>query len=169
MEPHIYQSTMKELMEKYHNICTVNSRKPSSFEIFSMAGEALTPYEYYTNEIVQYIHKWFRFLLRTIVVDFIRDERGIIYFLGVKAFTPVYEFVDIQKPFSIKEYLKSEKNLNKIYKTLTCKLCMLSYPQAKITKLVTFKLLLKLKENLFYRNSALFNHIHVSWFNFVEA
>lgn len=124
-----------------------------------MAGEALKQYEFYANEIIAYVQKWFKLLLKSIVIDFIKDERGIIYFLGVKAFTPIKEDDDPQ--FNALEYINNEDNISKLYKTWTCRLCQLSYPKAKITKVVTFKLLMKLKENLTKRDLGIFNHINV--------
>ncbi len=127
-----------------------------------MSGDSLRPFEFYCNQIVSYIHKYFKFLLKTIVCDFTKDERGKIYFLGLKAFTPLYETEQIQKSvFSNQNYIKDEKNINKIYKTLTCKMCLLSYPKNKITKIVTYKLMLKLKENLDKRKLPILNHLNV--------
>ena len=147
--------------EKYTNLCTVNTADYESFEIYTMSGESLRPYEFYCNEIVNYIHKWFRFLLKSVVCDFIKDERGKIFFLGLKAFTPLYTNDTVYKPLSNTAYIKDEKNINKIYKTLTCKMCLLSYPKNKITKIVTFKLILKLKENLEKRDTSILNHVSV--------
>jgi hypothetical protein len=127
-----------------------------------MSGDSLKPYEFYCNEIVNYIHRWFKFLLKTIVCDFIRDERGIIYFLGLKAFVPLHEGDKLGLQLSNKDYINNENNINKIYKTLTCRMCNLSYPKAKITKIVTFKLILQLRENLENRNYGILDHINVS-------
>lgn len=131
-----------------------------------MAGESLKSYEFYANEIVVYIQRYFKLLLKSIVIDFMKDERGIIYFMGVKAFTPVKEHDDYQ--FNTNEYISNEKNISKLYKTWTCRLCQLSYPKAKITKVVTFKLLMKLKENLAKRDLGIFNHINVRLLVIVE-
>jgi hypothetical protein len=150
----------KEILEKYSSLCTLNTQKKESFEIFVMAGESLKPYEFYANEIVNYVQRWFKLLLKKIVIDFIKDERGIIYFLGVKAFTPVKE--DFDKQINVMEYIKNENNISKLYKTWTCRLCQLSYPKAKITKVVTFKLLMKLRDNLAKRDLGIFNHINVN-------
>jgi hypothetical protein len=124
-----------------------------------MSGDALKPYEFYANEIVITLQKMFKLLLKTIVIDFIKDERGKIYFLGVKAFVPYKLKGDIKKELTVKNQLKDEKNLKKFYKTLACKLCQLSYPKSDITKLVTYKLLIQLKNNLAKRGKKTFSHI----------
>lgn len=140
-------------------MCTIDTSNRNAFEVYIIAGEALKIYEFYCNEIIKYVQKYFKLLLKTIVIDFIKDERGIVYFLGVKAFYPVNE--EIEKPISAIDYIKDEKNINKLYKTWSCRLCQLSYPKSKITKVVTFKLLIKLKENLIKRGLGIFNHINV--------
>jgi hypothetical protein len=155
----------KEVLEKYTTLCTLQTNKKHTFEIFIMAGESLKPYEFYANEIIQLLQKLYKLQLKTIVMDFMKDERGIIYFLGVKAFTPVREPEDIGPGYNMKDYIKDENNIRKLYKTWTCKLCQLSYPKAKITKVVTFKLLMNLKENLAKRGKGIFSHINNSAFN----
>lgn len=165
LEPELRKGKPKEIMEKYNTICTLNTNNPNSFEIFTMAGESLKPYEFYCNEIVNYVHRWFKFLLKTVVCDFIKDERGIIYFLGLKAFTPLYEGDKIGIQVSNKEYIYHEDNIRKIYKTLCCRMCQLSYPKAKITKVVTYKLILNLRENLEKRNFGILDHINVRLLN----
>ena len=92
-----------------------------------------------------------------IVIDFVKDEKGVIYFLGVKSF----KALDQSKIYrvSIKEYLKNEDNRKKIYKTIMCRLCQLSYEKSKINKVVSLKILMKVKENLSKRKIYMFNHI----------
>ncbi len=159
IEDFIYYGEKKKILDKYTKICSLNTENYSSYEIFIMSGEAIKPYEFYANEIVTFLEKNFRLILNSIVIDFIKDERGIIYFLGVKAFSPVRE--EPIPVFDNAKYIHDDKNLTKIYKTFTCRLCMLNYPKAKITKSVTFKLLSNLKENLLKKKSALFEHINV--------
>ena len=132
-----------------------------------MSGESLRPYEYFANQIINYIQKYFKLFLKDIVIDFIRDERGIIYFTGVRAFTKLFEKKeDFLKNVALtKDYLNNEANVKKIYKTLTCRLCTLPYPKSKITKMVTFKLLMRLKENLSKRGTNIFNHLINNMYN----
>lgn len=150
--------------DEYSKYCIIDCNKSDTFEVYTMAGESIKPYEYYCSQIINYVHKWFKILLKTIVIDFVRDERGVIFFLGVKAFTPLYEECSIGKVITNKEYIHDEKNLNKIYKTLTCKMCFLNYPISKITKTITLKLIFKLKNNLEKRNYDLLSHIIVRCF-----
>ena len=148
----------KEIFEKYTQLTTLNSKDESSFNIYIMSGEAVGPYEFYANQVVKYVQKWFNLLLKTIVIDFMKDERGIIYFLGVKAFDLLKEPIVDQKLIPISQ-IKND-NYRKFYKTWTCRLCQLPYPRNKITKTVTFKLLYKLKENLKKRGFNYFEHIN---------
>ena len=154
--------TPKQILEKYSQFCTLQTSNRNSFEIFVMSGDSLKEYEFYANEIVVYLQRWFKLLLNSIVLDFVKDERGIIYFLGVKAFTPVQSFLDKESnKLSSKDYINDEKNINKLYKTWTCKLCQISYPKDKINKVVTFKLILNLINNLDKRKENIFKHIKV--------
>ena len=149
----------KEIFEKYTQLTTLNTLDENSFNIYIMSGEeAVGPYEFYANQIVKYVQKWFKLLLKTIVVDFMKDERGIIYFLGVKAFECLKE-PETDPKFLPTPQFKND-NYKKFYKTWTCRLCQLPYPRNKITKTVTFKLLYKLKENLKKRGFNYFEHIN---------
>ena len=157
MEDSIRPAT-KEIFEKYTQLTTLNTADENSFNIYIMSGEAVGPYEFYANQIVKYVQKWFQVIFKTIVVDFMKDERGIIYFLGVKAFDLLKEPIVDQKLMPIN--LIKNDNYKKFYKTWTCRLCQLPYPRNKITKTVTFKLLYKLKENLKKRGFNYFEHIN---------
>ena len=143
------QPATKEIFEKYTTLTTLNTADDNSFYIYIMSGEAVAPYEFYAKQLVLYLQKWFKLLLKTIVIDFMKDERGIIYFLGVKSFTTVREPGEKGSivPLNMIK-VNDEDNIRKFYKTWTCRLCLLPYPKAKITKIVTFKLLYKLK-NMF--------------------
>ena len=148
----------KEIFEKYTQLTTLNTIDENSFNIYIMSGEAVGPYEFYANQICKYVQKWFGVLFKTIVVDFMKDERSIIYFLGVKAFDLLKE--PIVDPKAMPTALIKKDNYKKFYKTWTCRLCQLPYPRNKITKTVTFKLLYKLKENLKKRGFNYFEHIN---------
>ena len=104
-----------------------------------MSGESVAPYEFYAKQLVLYLQKWFKLLLKTIVIDFMKDERGIIYFLGVKSFTTVREPGEkgMIVPLNMIK-VNDEDNIRKFYKTWTCRLCLLPYPKAKITKICQF-------------------------------
>ena len=148
----------KEIFEKYTQLTTLNTADEDSFNIYIMNGEAVAPYEFYANQIVKYLQKWFKLTLKTIVIDFMKDERGIIYFLGVKAFDLLKEIEEDEPQLMPTAQFKND-NFKKFYKTWNCRLCMLPYPRNKITKTVTFKLLYKLKENLKKRGFNYFEHI----------
>ena len=149
----------KEIFEKYTQLTTLNTADEDSFDIYIMSGEAVAPYEFYANQIVKYLQKWFQLTLKTIVIDFMKDERGIIYFMGVKAFDLLKEIEEDGNKLAPTAQFKRD-NFKKFYKTWNCRLCMLPYPRNKITKTVTFKLLYKLKENLKKRGFNYFEHIN---------
>ena len=157
VESSITTHPTKEIIEKYTQLVTLTTTDKDSFDIYIMSGEAVNQYEYYANNICKYVQKWFKLLFKTIVIDFMKDERGIIYFLGVKAFD-VLKYPDLEKKISLLQ--PKDDNYKKFYKTWTCKLCQLPYPRNKITKTVTFKLLYKLKENLKKRGFNYFEHIN---------
>ena len=160
------QPATKEILEKYTTLTTLNTLDENSFYIYIMSGESVAPYEFYAKQLVLYLQKWFKLLLKTIVIDFMKDERGIIYFLGVKSFTTVREPGEkgMIVPLNMIK-VNDEDNIRKFYKTWTCRLCLLPYPKAKITKIVTFKLLYKLKENLKKRGFHHFDHINNNIYN----
>lgn len=164
MEPQIKNLKSKEFIEKYSPLCTLQTSNKNSFEIYLMSGDSLKEYEFYANEIVKYVQKFFKLILNSIVIDFIKDERGIIYFLGVKAFTTAQNLGTAKiNNISTRDYIKDEKNINKLYKTWSCRLCQISYPKDKINKIVTFKLILNLIKNLEKRKGNVFKHINVSY------
>ena len=165
MEPIIEKMTEKEFLDKYSGQTTLQTSKRNSFEIYTMTGDSLREYEFYANEIIMYVQRWFKLFMNTIVIDFIKDERGIIYFLGVKAFTPATNYMDPSKLGSniTKMYIKDENNLKRLYKTWECRLCQISYPKDKINKIVTFKLLLNLTKNLEKRGENIYTHISVNY------
>ena len=37
-----------------------------------MSGESVAPYEFYAKQLVLYLQKWFKLLLKTIVIDFMK-------------------------------------------------------------------------------------------------
>ena len=163
------QPATKDIIEKYTQLTTLNTSKENSFYIYIMSGESIAPYEFFAEQLVLYVQKWFKLLLKTIVCDFMKDERGIIYFLGVKAYLTVRDpnEMGLLKSPGMFGTLKvnDENNIRKFYKTWTCRLCLLPYPKAKITKIVTFKLLYKLKENLKKRGFSHFEHINNNIYN----
>jgi hypothetical protein len=162
MEPQIKNLKSKEFIEKFSPLCTLQTSNRNSFEIYIMSGDSLKEYEFYANEIVIYVQKYFKLLLNSIVIDFMKDERGIIYFLGVKAFSPAQNLGPSKmNSITTKDYIKDEKNLNKLYKTWTCRLCQISYPKDKINKIVTFKLIMNLIKSLEKRDGNIFKHINV--------
>ena len=69
----------KEIFEKYTQLTTLNTKDENSFNIYIMSGEAVRPYEFYANQIVKYVQKWFNLLLKTIVVDFMKDACSRFY------------------------------------------------------------------------------------------
>lgn len=163
----LIQSGSKEVIEKYNQLITLNTRDEISFDIYIMSGESVFPFEFYANQLILYLQKWYKLLLKTIVCDFMKDERVIIYFLGVKSFTLMKDPNELMniKPEKTLLKIKDERNLKKFYKTWTCRLCFLPYPKTKITKIVTFKLLYKLKENLKKRGCKCFEHINNNIYN----
>jgi len=80
--------------------------------------------------------------------------------LGVKSFKALDQSQLVRIPY--KEYFQSEEGRKKTYKTITCRLCLLSYEKSKINKVVSLKILVKLKEILSKRNIYMFSHIDVS-------
>ncbi|MCQ2819466.1 MAG: hypothetical protein MJ252_19560, partial [archaeon] len=154
----------KKFMEDYTKITTVCAQKqerkenekepPTTYYVNKMSGLAIEPYEFYAKQIVDYMQRYHGLPLKKLVCDFMRDERDIIYFLGVKAFeSDVDPTKEIQEKGTklnklLNQTYDKKNDIRKNYKTWTCCLCQLPYQRSRITKLVTFQLIYKLKENL---------------------
>lgn len=84
-----------------------------------MSGESVSPFEFYANQLILYLQKWNKLLLKAIVCDFMKDERELIYFLGVKSFTLMKDPNELMniKPEKTLLKIKDERNLKKFKKS----------------------------------------------------
>ena len=74
---------MKLPLDERTTICT---SKDGSFDYFPMKGKVLEPYEDYTASLVNFLFKSYGIRIEMIAVDFIKDERDMIYFVDVNGF-----------------------------------------------------------------------------------
>lgn len=159
---HLTKELTKEVLAKYTQFCSVNANLENTYEVYILSGASISQYEFYAEQIVEYVLRNLKVVILEIVIDFVKDEKGVIYFLGVKSF----KALDQSKIYrvSIKEYLQNEENTKKIYKTIKCGLCLLSYQQSKINKVVSLKILVNVKDSLSKRKIYMFPHIDVRIF-----
>lgn len=61
-----------------------------------MKGKVLEPYEAQAEQLVQFLYKSYGVRIEEIAIDFIKDERDVIYFLDVNGFK-VFEHAKISK------------------------------------------------------------------------
>ncbi len=80
---------------KIQDWTTISPYIENSFEIFSMKGIALEPYEMQAQALCDFISKSHNMIFETIALDFIKDEKGIIYFVDCHGFT-IINHVQIQ-------------------------------------------------------------------------
>lgn len=81
---HIYELPTKYSMTER---TTIAPEIEHSFEIFEMRGKSsLVQYEAYSSSLLAFLHRSYPIKLSEMVVDFLKDEKGDIWFIGVKAF-----------------------------------------------------------------------------------
>jgi hypothetical protein len=74
--------------------CVVNTAKPEHLEVFRQAGAVLKPYEAEAAKIVGFLNKGYNLRINEIVLDFIKDEHGVIWLSGCKRI--VFDAVSIR-------------------------------------------------------------------------
>ena len=72
MSNKVYYDAPKLRLEEKTTLC---SSKENSFEYFVMKGKALELYEYYADQLVQFLFKSYSIRIESIAIDFTKDER----------------------------------------------------------------------------------------------
>ena len=90
---HYAESSTKFRYEEKYTIC---SSRENSFEHFVMKGKVLEPYEYFADQLVSFLFKSYGLRIDEIAIDFIKDERDVIYFTDVNGFK-VLEFEKVSR------------------------------------------------------------------------
>ncbi len=54
-----------------------------------MKGKVLEPYEHYAHQLVMFLFKSYAVRIEQIAIDFIKDERDVIFFTDVNGFKVV--------------------------------------------------------------------------------
>jgi hypothetical protein len=104
--------------------------------------------------------------IEEIAIDFIKDERDIIYFVDVNGFK-VFEFEKVCRLALLSDEqvmmkrVESQDIFDKANNTVQCQLCRLSYKKSEVTKIVTFKMLYELKSHLYKRGIFKFEYLDV--------
>lgn len=88
-----YYERVKSRLEERFSIC---SSKQNSFEYFVMKGKVLEQYEYYAEQLVMFLFKSYGVRIEEIAIDFIKDERDVIYLTDVNGFK-VFEYEKVNE------------------------------------------------------------------------
>jgi hypothetical protein len=83
--------------------CVVNTAKPDYLEVFRQAGVVLKPYEAEAAKIVGFLNKGYNLRINEIVLDFIKDEHGVIWLSGCKRI--VFDAVSLRVALKPKKML----------------------------------------------------------------
>eukprot|EP00347_Sterkiella_histriomuscorum_P000881 403374165 len=149
---------------RYEEKYTICSSRENSFEHFVMKGKVLEPYEYFAEQIVNFIFKSYGIRIEQIAIDFIKDERDVIYFTDVNGFK-VFEHEKVSRLAMLTddqwvEKIKEEKGIfDRANNTVQCSLCRISYKKNEVTKIVTYKMLFELRNHLYKRGIFGFEYL----------
>jgi hypothetical protein len=67
--------------------CVVNTQDPKRIEFFKKSGSSIKYYENEAKKLVLYLNKGYNIRIQTIILDFLADSNGKIWFIGCKGFT----------------------------------------------------------------------------------
>lgn len=132
--------------------CVVNTKDPENIEYFVKSGSAIRVYEQEAKKIVEYLNKGYNVRIEKIILDFITDTEGKIWFSGCKAceidsatlqnsLPPVQEWWDSTNPPKIKKQEENQYLMNFVH----CKLCRLYYTNNQLSHLVSVRMLMVFK------------------------
>lgn len=145
--------------------CTVDFGSPGSLEVVKQTGAALRPLEDAAEHIAAYLSRGYHLRIDKIVLDFLKDEQGRLYFCGCKGFlleeatiglalrappSPTIQgfapsaaryTVDLEDIARRKEELEDRKKGSFV----RCRLCRLQYPNLELAHLVSVRMLMLFK------------------------
>lgn len=152
----------------------VNTSQGQTIDIIKTSGTALKPFEHETLKVIDFLQKGYRVRLENICLDFIKDERGKVWFITCKGFRIDHTiYLNITTPsitgskrhtrsnsrrdlYTSSEILKFDK-----HKSALCKLCRLYYPQEELSHSTSVRMLLKFKQQIGRRREISWNTSHI--------
>lgn len=139
--------------------CAVDTNKPENIDVFTKSGVALKPFEKEAKKIVDYLNKGYNLRIEEIILDFLSDDDGVIWFIGCKSikidpstksisFTKIKDWwPDLKHEDYIKvpeEIVKERQEEKKkgLMSFVHCKLCRLYYQNNELAHLVSVRMLM---------------------------
>mmetsp|Transcript_9325 Transcript_9325/g.17853 ORF Transcript_9325/g.17853 Transcript_9325/m.17853 type:complete len:866 (+) Transcript_9325:1364-3961(+) len=141
--------------------CVVNTTKPEQLEVFKQAGIGLKPYEAEAAKIVAFLNTGYNLRISEMVLDFIKDERGLIWFSSCKRI--IYDDVSLATALKPKkmpweditieddEEISTDAKKDRFKSCVRCKLCRLVYPNFELENLVSLHMLITYKQHAIKR------------------
>lgn len=147
--------------------CVVDISHPERLEIFKMAGKPLKPFEGEARKVVEYLNTGYNVRIQEIVLDFVRDTKGVSWLIGCKkvlldpsttelSVNPVVGWwPDLH--LSEKRHSKFERNLGKskgMKNYFYCKLCRIDYSWTELHHWVSVRMLVLYKNSVSLRTES---------------
>ena len=79
-----FYHTPKMLLDESCSLCT---SKENSFDYFIMKGKSLEIYEFYADQLVTFLFRSYGVRIEQIAIDFIKDDRDVVFFIDVNGFS----------------------------------------------------------------------------------
>ncbi|CAG9325937.1 unnamed protein product [Blepharisma stoltei] len=128
----------------------------NGFDISLMHGMAIAEYQKYAKNIVTFLQISHSVRIEEIVLDFVKDQSGKIWFLECKGFNLDYNSA-ITKEIKLKlkssksqpllkEYLEETKD--QLLSSIHCRLCLLPFKNSDLSHSLPFKMLLLYKRHI---------------------
>ena len=143
--------------------CVVDTSKPENIDVFLKSGVALRSFEKEAGKIVDYLNTGYNLRITEIILDFLTDEDGKIWFIGCKCIK-FDESTKIQAIPGIKEWwpdlshqdlnnypeyppkqIQKDNKKKNLKSFVHCKLCRLYYSNNELSHLVSVRMLLLYK------------------------
>lgn len=142
--------TKKPLTKK----CCLDSEVENSYDIQLVKGSGLLEYEKQAQQIVKLVERNNNVRIEQIVLDFIQDIEGKIWFFNCKS-------IHLQRTLNMSDYIagsgeeigqQGKKTLDQLTCSVYCKLCGIKFKKDDASKVLTYKLLWELVQHLKKRN-----------------
>ena len=130
--------------------CVVNTDKPSKLEVFTMSGGSILPFEKEASKVVKYLNKGYNVRIQEIILDFLKDEEGTIWFCGCKGLridtSTLVNALFLKEDWSPYQSSHKPSECKKgLMSFVHCKLCRLNYPNHELQHLVSVRMLILYK------------------------
>lgn len=153
----------------------VNTSQGQQLDITKTSGAALKPFERETLKVIDFLQKGYHIRLENICLDFLKDEKGRIWFITCKGFRIDHTtYLSITTPsFTIsrrntsrsnsRRDLYSSSDIKKFdrHKSALCKLCRLYYPHDELSHSTSVRMLLRFKQQIGRRREISWNTSHI--------